>query len=65
VLGLESGEVSADLRIVPVALQEFAGPSPGKAEEGPVDELDRCGGTLDVEQNRGDSLQRAAALVGM
>jgi hypothetical protein len=65
VLRLEPGDVRPDRRIVPVFLQKGAGSSPRKAEQGTVDEIDRCGGALDVQQDGADLAQLEAVRSGM
>jgi hypothetical protein len=60
VLGLEAGDVCADGGIVPVQFEIPIDPGPRIAEQRRVDEVDRCGGTLDVQQDGADLGQRDA-----
>jgi hypothetical protein len=65
VIGLESHDVSADLGIVPMALEKPTHPGPRIAEQRSVDEVDGCGRALDVQQDGADLRQRDAARNGM
>jgi hypothetical protein len=65
VLGLQLGDIGADLGIVPVPLEELPQPLAGKAEQGAMDELDRGGGALDVQQDGADPGQVDAVRSGM
>ena len=64
-LGPEPRDVSADLRIIPVPLEKFTYLGAGMAEQRLVDELDGCGGALDVQQDRADALQLDVVRTGM
>ena len=59
-LGLESGDVGPDLRLLPILLEKVPDPSPRIAEQRLVDELDGCGRALDVQKNGADLGQRDA-----
>jgi hypothetical protein len=64
-LGPESRDVGTDLGIVPMALEKPTHPGPRIAEQRSVDEVDGCGGALDVQQDGADLRQRDAVRNGM
>ena len=64
-LGLESRDVGPDLEITPVPLEKFPHPGAGIAEQRFMDELDGCGGALDVQEDSADLGQRDAVRSGM
>jgi hypothetical protein len=65
VLRPQSRDVRTHLGIVPMILEKPAGPLPRVAEQGVMDELDRGGGALDVEQDGADPGQVDAVRSGM
>ena len=65
VLGLEPGDVGADCRITPMPLQECTQPGARMAEQRTVDEVDGCGGALDVQKDRANLAQLDAVRSGM
>jgi hypothetical protein len=65
-LGGQSRDIGPDLGIVPVPLEKFPGPGPRIAKQGLMDEVDRGGGALDVQQDGADLRQRDAVFrIGM
>ena len=65
-LGLQSRDIGPDVGIIPVPLEELPDPGPRIAEQRTVDEVDGCGGSLDVQQDGADLRQRDAVLrIGM
>jgi hypothetical protein len=65
VLGPESGDVGADLGIIPMALEKSTHPGARITEQRLVDEFDGCGRALDVQQDGADLRQRDAVRSGM
>ena len=66
VLGLQPRDIGPDLGIIPVLLEEIPDPLPRIAEQRLVDEVDGCGGALDVQQDGADVGQRDAVFpIGM
>jgi hypothetical protein len=65
VLGRESGYVGADLRVIPMPLEKSTHPGPRIAEQRLVDEIDGCGGALDVQEDCAGALQLDAVRSGM
>ena len=64
-LGLEPRDVGADLGIVRVPLEKSTYSSASKPEQRLVDEIDGCGGALDVQQDGADVPQLDAVRSGM
>ena len=60
VLGLKPHNIGPNLGIPPVLLEEIPDPGPRIAEQRLVDEVDGCGGALDVQQDRTRLGQRDA-----
>ena len=65
VLGFESRDIGPDLGIIPMLLEKLPDPGSRIAEQRTVDELDGCGGTLDVQEDGADLGQRDAFRSGM
>ena len=65
VLRPESLDIGAHLGITPLSLEKSPDPPAGKVEQRTVDELDRCSGALDVEENGANVGQFALARIGM
>ena len=66
VLGLQPRDISPDLGIIPVLLEEIPEPRPRIAEQRFMDEVDGCGGALDIQQDGADLGQRDAVFrIGM
>ena len=57
VLGLEPGNVGADLRITPMPLQKSGYLRAGVSEQRLMDKLDGCGRPLDVQKDSANVLQ--------
>ena len=51
-LGFESRDIGPDLGILPVLLEKIPDPGPRIAEQRLMNEIDGCGGTLDVQKYR-------------
>ena len=64
-LGPKSRDLGVDLGIGPVSPEKTAYPGARIAEQCFMDELDGCGGALDVQEDGADSLQRDAVRSGM
>ena len=64
-LGLELGDVGADLRIIPVLLQKSTYPGASKTKQRLVDEIDGRRRALDVQEDSADLRQRDAVRRGM
>jgi hypothetical protein len=65
VLQLQPSHIGPDFGIAPVPSQEFQHPLAREAEQGAVNELDRGGGALDVQQDGADLDQVDAVRSGM
>jgi hypothetical protein len=65
VLGLEPGDVGPDLGIIPMPLEKSTYPGARKTEQRLVDEIDGCGGALDVQKDGADVPQLDAVRSGM
>ena len=63
--GPELGDVGPDVRILPMLLEEVPDPGPRVPEQCLVDEVDGCGGALDVQQDGADIRQRDTVRTGM
>ena len=65
-LGGQSRDIGPHLGIVPVPLEKFRDPGPRITEQCLVNEVDRCGRALDVQEDGADSRQRDAVFrIGM
>ena len=64
-LALELFDIGADRGIFPMPLQESTQSGSGIAEQRSMDELDGSGRALDVQEDRANLSQRAAARTGM
>ena len=65
-LGLELSDIGPDFGIIPALLEKISDPGPRIPEQRLVDEVDRCGGALDVQQDGADLRQRDAVFrIGM
>ena len=64
-LGLKPRDISPDLGIIPMLLEKVSDPGPSIAEERCMDEIDGCGGTLDVQEDGAGPGQRDAVRSGM
>jgi hypothetical protein len=66
VLGLESRDIGPDIGIFPVPLKKVPDPGPRIAEQRLMNEVDRCGRALDVQEDGADLRQRDAVFrIGM
>ncbi len=59
-LGLQQSDVGPDLGVLPMLLEKVPDPGPRVPEQCLVDEIDGCGGALDVQQDGADLGQRDA-----
>ena len=66
VLGLEARDIGPNLGITPMLLEKVLDPGPRITEQCLVNEVDRCGRALDVQEDGADSRQRDAVFrIGM
>jgi hypothetical protein len=65
VLGFQAGDVGSNLRLGPVLPKEVVYPGAGVAKQRPVDEVDGCGRSLDVQQDGAELAQLDAVRSGM
>ena len=64
-LGLESRDVGADVRVIPMSLEKSTHPGARMAEQRLVDEFDGRRRALDVQEDGADLLQLDAVRRGM
>jgi hypothetical protein len=63
---LQPSDIGPDLGIAPVLLEKIPDPGPRVTEQRLMNEVDGCGGALDIQQDGADLRQRDAVfLIGM